>query len=467
MIVNSFDFLWLFPLIFLTYLCVNNIRKGHTTRLSNYFLLVVSYLLFWHYNQTLTLALFGVTAVTYAGARAVHSLGRRRTIIITTILLALIPLIALKYYNFINENLTLLFARIGIDSALPGMNWAIPLGISFFSLQAIGYFHDVATQKIEAEKNFADYMLFVSFFPQIAAGPISKASDLLPQIKRQRIFSEAQAIQGLKWVLWGMFMKVVVADHINLCINSPLMHSELYSSPTVAAAVLFYSVQIYCDFAGYSFMALGIGQLLGFELINNFNRPYFATSVTEFWHRWHRSLSIWLKEHIYFPLGGNRCSKARNYCNILATFLVSGLWHGANWNFILWGGMHGTAQIAEKHLGLHKAPSRMLIKSLRIVLTFFLVTIAWVFFVHSDVDSALTTLKSVFYSPGKKTVDLTTVIVLTAIVLFKDIADETECRPLRLLHSRFTLVRWATYSALIYAIMVYAVYGEKFIYAGF
>lgn len=467
MIVNSFDFIWIFPLIFLCNTAIQMWRKGSSGKAANLFLLSVSYLLFWYYNKTMTLVLLGVSLVTWLGALAVRRYGRKASLTLTVVLLALLPLLALKYYPFINTNLGALFGAEKGAGALPGLNLAIPLGISFFTLQAIGYYIDVVKGRVEPEKNLCDYLLFVAFFPQIASGPISKASDLLPQIKKRREFDAANATQGLKWLLWGMFLKVVVADNIGLAIRGPLAQSHLYTQPTLIGSVFLYSIQIYGDFAGYSFMAVGIGLLLGFELINNFHRPYLAASVTEFWHRWHRSLSIWLKDHIYIPLGGSRCSKFRNSVNIFVTFLVSGLWHGANWNFVLWGGIHGTAQVAEKRLGLQDASgSRAAVRAFRIVLTYCIVTLAWLFFLQPTIPAAWSTLTHIFSPTGKNTADLTFALILAGVVIAKDLIDEYAPR-FRPMHSPYVAVRWVSYSALMFMIMVFAVYGEKFIYAGF
>ncbi|MCM1075563.1 MAG: MBOAT family protein [Ruminococcus sp.] len=448
------------------YTAIEVFRGGRSYRPANLFLLLASYTLYWYYNKVLTLVLVGITLATWLAALAVQR--RRRTAVtVTTVVLAALPLLAFKYYNFLNLNLTGLFSLGGMNLNLPGLNLAIPIGISFFSLQAIGYFIDVVKGKHPAERNLLDYMLFVAFFPQIVSGPISKVGDLMPQIKGQRNFNPERATQGLKLLLWGMFMKVVVADNIGDVITNPLMKSTTYTSPTVIAAVLLYSMQIYCDFAGYSYMAVGIGKLLGFELINNFERPYLSKSVTEFWHRWHRSLSIWLKDYIYIPLGGSRCSRWRSYLNILITFLVSGLWHGASWTFILWGGMHGAVQIGEKRFGLNKLKPRPLLGVIMCVATFIVVTCAWVFFAHPDINSSLKTFYAMFSSAGKHTVDLTLPLILAGVVILKDLADEFEWTHLQVLDSKYTLLRWTSYSVIMGCIMILAVYGEQFIYSGF
>lgn len=291
-------------------------------------------------------------------------------------LIGLLPLLIFKYYNFINNSIADGIAAIGLRFSLPGLNWAVPVGISFFTFQAVGYMLDVYHGRIKAEKNIIDYILFVCFFPQIASGPISKADELLPQIKKERIFDYKQAVSGLKYLLWGMFLKVVLADRVGIYVDTVFGEYAKFSGIRCFIGSLLYSVQIYADFAGYSLMAVGLAKTLGFDLINNFKRPYFAVSVTEFWKRWHISLTRWLTQQVYVPLGGSRCSKTRNYWNILVTFLVSGIWHGANWTFIIWGILHGICQIVEKFFGWNKKQYNGVAKFARILLTFLLVTVA-------------------------------------------------------------------------------------------
>ena len=470
MIFNSFLFLGLFPLIFCAYWVVTRYvgKADAVPRWSNYLLIAVSYALYLQWKPVYALVLLGVTAITYLAALKIEkdeAYGRQKYIVWSGIALAALPLLVFKYYNFLNDSLTALLG--GVRVGLPGLNWVMPLGISFYTLQAIGYLADVYLRRIKAEHGWWNYMLFVCFFPQIASGPISKAADLLPQIKAERRFKEEQFVQGLKWLLWGMFLKVVVADRLGLNVNDTYVHLQTNSGLTLFMASIFYSMQIYCDFAGYSFMAVGVGELLGFELINNFRRPYFSQTITEFWHRWHISLSTWLKDYVYIPMGGSRCSRARNYLNIMVTFLVSGLWHGANWTFIVWGGMHGLVQIFEKHLGLNRKVSVGAVKWLRIGCTFLIVNFAWIFF-------RMPTFPDAFYAIGKIFTDFTGSIaswsacfVFSGIVMFKDLMDEYDVKSLRLLHSRHLMVRWSTYLFLLITIMVMGVYGGQFIYSGF
>lgn len=342
-----------------------------------------------NFNPSFTLALLGVTVVTFFGAQSFdRKKSHKEKLLAAFIVLSLLPLFIFKYYNFINESLFQILDRCGLRVCLPGLNWAIPIGISFFSLQAVGYMLDVYRGKCQKENNFIDYALFVGFFPQIASGPISTASELLPQIKNERTFSYGQGKECVEYLVWGLFLKAGVADRIGLYVDTVFNNFEYCSSLNCIVSAFLYSIQIYADFAGYSLLAVGFGGLLGFNLINNFERPYFAASVTEFWRRWHISLTRWLTTNIYIPLGGNRCSKVKQYFNILVTFLVSGLWHGANWTYVIWGSIHGVLQVVEKSLmgGMLKNELKTrnshlsFARAIRTLLTFIVVSVAWVFF---------------------------------------------------------------------------------------
>lgn len=471
MIFNSFIFLWLFPIIFIAYYLL---QKGSLIKVypkvGNVFLLLVSYALYIKWNPVYSIILLGVTSVTYFAALKIekdNAYGRKAYIIWSGTILAALPLIVFKYYNFLSEQFNVLFLHVGIEVGLPGLNWAMPLGISFFTLQAIGYLADVYLQRIKVEHNWWDYMLFVSFFPQIASGPISKASDLLPQIKAKRKFNEQQFIQGCKWLLWGMFLKVVVADRLGLNVNDAYIHLQTNGGFTLFLASIFYTIEVYCDFAGYSFMALGVGEILGFELVNNFQRPFFSQSVTEFWRRWHISLSTWLKDYIYIPLGGSRCSKARNYWNIMTTFIVSGLWHGANWTFVIWGSIHGLFQVLEKLLKLNRVESKGAVKIMRIVYTFFVFNFSMVFFYMPSINDALFCYEKMCSNFSGSVSPWIASILFSSIVIFKDLMDELDIKSMRFFHSPYTLVRWGAYLFLIIMILVFGVYGGQFIYSGF
>jgi alginate O-acetyltransferase complex protein AlgI len=472
MIFNSFEFLWLFPIIFSIYYLVikRHSIKDHYPQISNGLLIIISYALYIKWKPIYALVLFGVTAITYLFALLIErceAFGKKKYLVFSGITLTVLPLIVFKYYNFITISLSEGLSSIGITTGLPGLNWVMPLGISFFTLQAVGYLADVYLKRINAEHNWWDYMLFVSFFPQIASGPISKAKDLLPQIKADRHFNYDQAVQGLKWILWGMFIKVVVADCLGERVDIVYSNYINNGGMTCLISSFLYSFQIYCDFAGYSFMAVGVGELMGFELINNFRRPYFSMTVTEFWHRWHISLSTWLKDYIYIPLGGNRCSKIKNYWNIFITFLVSGIWHGANWTFIVWGMLHGIFQIIEKMFGLSKKDSFGIIKWVRIFIAFSVINFAWIFFRMPTLSGAIKFISHIFTNYECSLDGLSYRLLLILIVIFKDVADEYNIKKMRLMHSENMFVRWATYLILISFIGISGIYGGQFIYSGF
>lgn len=480
MAFNSFQFWFIFPLIFVFYWAIPT--KWNTWRKS--LLLVVSYLLYMNWKPVYALVLLGVTLVTYWGGALlelrvgsegskVDERKRRKRLAWFFALLALLPLLVFKYYNFLNDSISAGLATMGLQFALPGLNWAIPVGISFFTFQAVGYMLDVYHGRVKPEKNLLDYLLFVSFFPQVMSGPISKADELLPQIKHTHKFNYEQGKQGLKWLLWGMFIKLVIADRLGLFVDTVYANYIHYSGSTCFVASIFYTLQIYCDFAGYSLMAIGIASTLGFNLINNFKRPYLATSITDFWRRWHVSLTRWLTQQVYIPLGGSRCSKARTYWNIFVTFLVSGIWHGANWTFIVWGCMHGLFQIVEKALGWQKYEGHnWVVKVIRICVTFLLVNFAWVFFRMPSVGEAwgaICRMFAVFGTPNLSDLSAPALIILAVsipILLFRDLREEYFPHKFRFMDN--SIVRWVTYVLLFCVIFMFGVLdGGQFIYVSF
>lgn len=479
MVFNSFQFIWLFPIIFVGYYLLSymfaNRNPERQRKVSNAFLLIVSYCLYAQTNIAYTLILLGVTAVTYVFALLIEQkeCDKRKYLITCGATLALLPLLVFKYYDFIINTGNTFFKSIHCATVLPGLNWAIPLGISFFTFQAVGYLFDVYYKRIPAEHNWFDYMLFVSFFPQIMSGPISKAKDLLPQIKQCRIFDEVMATQGLKWFVWGLFMKVMMADRLGMFVDKVFDNYMYNSGTSCLLAAIYYSFQIYGDFAGYSFMAIGVGKLMGFNLVNNFQRPYLATSITDFWRRWHISLSTWLKDYVYIPLGGSRCSKLRNYWNIFVTFLVSGIWHGANWTFVFWGVLHGMFQIIEKFMGLQKCSTKsVLIRSIRIFVTFCLVTIAWIFFRQPTIYDAFYFIERIFtehgalFKPSNK--DVVFSLLSISVVVCVDLMREFRVTDFNKFINAPVVVRWGMYYALLLLILLSGVFdSSQFIYVSF
>lgn len=480
MIFNSFSFIVLFPLIFLLYYVI----PAKYQKARNVFLLIVSYSLYINWKPAFVLVLLGVTLVTYYGGHLLDNIEeesrisdkKRKRLVWLFAFLGLLPLLVFKYYNFLNDSISAGLAAVGIQASLPGLNWAVPIGISFFTFQAVGYLLDVYHGRISAESNFLDYALFISFFPSIISGPINKASLVLPQIKNLRkYFDYNKAVDGLKMILWGMFMKVVVADRVGLYVDTVLPSYLNYTGITCLAATIFYTIQIYADFAGYSLMAIGVGKLLGFELTENFRRPYFAISVTDFWHRWHISLSTWLKDYVYIPLGGSRCSKLRNYWNLFVTFLVSGIWHGANWTFIVWGCMHGVCQIIEKALDLQKLKTdNGWVKPLRIFITFIIVNFAWIFFRMPTLGDAIGVIGKIFDFNQPLTLDVGSrhifalMLIGTILLFLKDVTDEFTPTRFKFFENKCRVIRWFSYVAVITLILLTGVFDAgQFIYANF
>lgn len=476
MVFNSFNFWMIFPAIFLLYWLI----PSKFNRLRNVFLLIVSYLLYMNWKPAFAIVLLGVTVICYCGGRviATQSATKRKLALCWCFaILGLLPLLIFKYYNFLNDSLTSVLETLGLHFALPGLNWAIPVGISFFTFQAVGYVLDVYHDRIPAERDIIDFSLFVSFFPQVTSGPISTAKDLMPQIKNPHQFSYEQGRDGLKMLLWGMFLKVVIADRIGIYVDTVYANYVHYSGAVCLFASIMYTIQIYCDFAGYSLMAIGIARTLGFNLINNFERPYFAASVTEFWKRWHISLTRWLTTHVYINLGGNRCSKVRQYWNIIITFLVSGFWHGANWTFVIWGLMHGIFQVVEKALFGDKIKAELketkkkitCVRILRVVVTFFLVNMAWIFFRMPTVQDAGLFIGRIFTNFGGFALDPLDIVSIVCLgislplLIIKDVRDEY-CPNF----ATNKVVKWAFYILISVSVLCIGVHdGGQFIYVNF
>lgn len=414
------------------------------------------------------------------------------------VIATILPLVVFKYGHFISENLSSFTDRFDLTSGSLGLmsnpdenHFSIiaPLGISFFTFQALSYVFDVYRKKYPAEQKLSNYLTYMAFFPSMIAGPINRYDQLMPQLNTVQGFNRPLAEKGLKMILWGMFLKVVIADRLQLYID-PVFDGFLQESgSSLLLAAILYSIQLYTDFAGYSLMAIGAAATLGYNLKQNFHNPYFSIGITDFWHRWHITLAHWLRDYIYIPLGGSHCSKKRNYANILITFTVSGIWHGANWTFIVWGLLHGLFQVIEKMLGLQKKKESKLsstdiesssikqrnfsikdrsILLARIVLTFFLITFLWIFFRMNTIEDAWIVIEKIFTSQDMHFgICEKFIYVFIAIVFIKDLIDEIRpsCNPFY--HSK-TWVRWATYLFVFTSILLFGVFDAgQFIYARF
>lgn len=392
MLFNSFSYLLFFPVVCLLYFAL-------PFRWRTAFLLLASYYFYMCWRWEYVVLIMVQTEINFlCGLKMEHTRTpvARKALLITGIILTLAILCFFKYYNFVNDSLGNLFAFLQIPYHVPSLNILLPIGISFHTFQSLGYIIDVYRGKIPIERSFTKFALFVSLFPLLVAGPIERANHLLPQLERNHRFDVARLSSGLKLMLWGFFKKVVIADRLADYVNQIYGHPADFSGSTLALATYFFAFQIYCDFSGYSDIAIGSARVLGFDLMQNFNLPYLSRSISEFWQRWHISLSTWFRDYLYIPLGGSRVSLARWGLNILIVFTVSGLWHGASWVFVIWGGLHGLYYLMEKWFGpygqalcsrLH-VPERIQ-TLLQVLLTFHLVLVAWVFFRAPSLHEAL------------------------------------------------------------------------------
>jgi len=399
--------------------------------------------------------------------------GKRKVYLCISLIINLGILITFKYANFLNDSFRALFTWLNIPYNVPGFNLILPMGISFYTFQTLSYSIDVYRGQMKPEKNYGMFALYVTFFPQLVAGPIERADRLLPQFYSEKKFDYDRVTSGLKIMAWGFFKKVVVADRLGVAVNTIYNNPATHNSIQFIIATIFFAFQIFCDFSGYSDIAIGIAKVMGFELMENFKRPYFSKSIGEFWRRWHISLSTWFKDYLYIPLGGNRVGKIRNYFNLFVTFLVSGLWHGANWTFVLWGALHGIYSIFGRILvplrkklvavtRINKLP--LLHKVLQVVFTFSMVSFGWIFFRANSINDAFYIVRHLFTDLGKATsfaylINSISAMGLTKFQLLVAVGGVALIEVVHLLERKGSvwdrlstkpaLVRWAAYSLLL------------------
>lgn len=377
MLFNSFLFILFLLVVFTIYWSIPNKYRW-------VLLLISSYYFYMSWNAKYVVLIIFTTIISYGAARIIghtDNIRIKKLTLSLSIIVCLFVLFIFKYFNFFIENLTHIASFFSIKLHPTVLKLLLPVGISFYTFQTISYVIDVYTGKIEAELNIGVYATFVSFFPQLVAGPIERTSNLLPQIKGEHTFDSAKAIRGAELMIWGYFKKLVIADTVAVYVDAVYSSLHNYVGFDLLLVIFLFTFQIYCDFSGYSDIAIGTAKLLDIDLMTNFKSPYLAGSVREFWSRWHISLSTWFRDYIYIPLGGNRVGKMRNYMNIMITFLVSGLWHGANWTFVLWGGLHGLAEIIEiMVIGRNKEQKNWIMKIICVIIVFIFCNLAWVLF---------------------------------------------------------------------------------------
>lgn len=394
MLFHSFAFAIFLPIVCLIYFIIPD-------RWKKYHLLLASYYFYMSYNPVYLLLMFFSTITTFFCGIFLDRFQKNshRKITLVVVLLSNLGLLFLfKYYGFFTDSLIGFLATLGISAQFPSFSLILPIGISFYTFQVIGYIIDIYRRKVPAENNFAFYALFVSFFPQVVAGPIERSTTLLPQLAKAHAFDYQRVTMGLKIMAIGFFKKIVIADSLVNSVNGVFSSVYTNTAPAYIIAAVFFSIQIYCDFSGYTDIATGCAKIFGIDLMKNFDRPYFASSIGQFWRSWHISLTSWFRDYVYIPLGGNRVSQPRWCFNIVLTYLLSGLWHGANWTFVAWGALHSFYQLMEKFchpfssrlvkmIGLDKLPQLYLF--LQISFTFTLVCIARVFFCANNMEEAL------------------------------------------------------------------------------
>ncbi len=484
MLFNSVDFLIFFPVVTLIYFLMPK-------KLRYLWLLAASYFFYMCWSAKYAALLFFSTASTWAAGLLVGKVKQdklKKLTVAGCVLVNMGILFIFKYFNFFQDTVNRILEKFNLQIWERSLDILLPVGISFYTFQALGYIIDVYREKTEPEKNLLRYALFVSFFPQLVAGPIERSENLLRQmqgIEQQKLWNYERVTKGLTLMVWGLFVKMVIADRVALLVNTVFDSFYMYGTVSLAAGAVGFALQIYCDFMGYSTIAVGAARVLGFELMENFETPYFARSVGEFWRRWHISLSTWFRDYVYIPLGGNRCSKGRKYMNLMLTMGVSGLWHGANWTFVAWGLIHGVYQVVgdmtkklrEKlYMGLQVKRESFSFKFAQAVSTFVLVDLAWIFFRADSIGVALDYCKRIFtrwdpwslfngelYTLGLDRFEFNVltvaVVVLFLVELIRYLKKETITD---FLEKQCIWFRWGVILLLISAILVYGVYGIKF-----
>jgi alginate O-acetyltransferase complex protein AlgI len=477
MLFNSFEFLIFFPLVTLIYFALpQKYRWFH--------LLMASCVFYSFFIPIYILILFFTILIDYfAGIWIEESKGKRRKSALIMSLVANIGVLSVfKYYNFFIDNINSVLFKVSPENLLPHWDIILPIGLSFHTFQAMSYTIEVYRGNQKAERHFGIYSLYVMFYPQLVAGPIERPQNVIHQFYEKQEFNYELAKSGLRLMLWGMFKKVVIADRLSIFVNKVYGQPTDYQGLPLILATVFFTFQIYCDFSGYSDIAIGSARVMGFDLMKNFDRPYFSKNISEFWRRWHISLSTWFRDYLYIPLGGNRVSEYRRYFNLFFVFMMSGLWHGASWHFVIWGGLHGiylifgqlTKSIQDKILSI--LPSKFFKDFINVSITFVLVAFAWIFFAaHSNADSIYVvknilksnshTLSQIIDLIGQN--DLYLIIISVTLLEFvqwqqrgNHIALKFENRP--------KWQRWCAYYLILMMILCFGVYNNsQFIYFQF
>lgn len=494
MLFNSFNFLVFFPIVALIYFIMPK-------KIRYIWLLVASYYFYMCWNAKYVLLIFASTFITWLSGLLISKYKNMRIkkgIVALSFISNLGILFLFKYLDFLILNINRVLSITNFELISNPFDILLPVGISFYTFQALGYTVDVYRGELEAEKNPLRYALFISFFPQLVAGPIERSKNLLMQLKKvdtESKWNYERAVEGIILMLWGLFLKMVVADRIAIFVNEIFENTYSFGTIELVLGAVAFGIQIYCDFNGYSTIAIGAAKIMGFTLSENFNVPYFATSIKDFWRRWHISLSMWFRDYLYIPLGGNRCSRIRRYVNIMITFLVSGLWHGASWTYVVWGGLHGLYQvlgdilkpIRQKIIKVTKIDTEVFsYKFGQVIITLSLTTFAWIFFRANSITEACYYIQRLFtkwnpwvlfdqslYTHGLDIIEMNVLVIAVLCVLLVDfIKYKKNCTIAQILIKQNLWFRWGIMIFLVITILVYGKYGidfdsSKFIYFDF
>ena len=491
MLFNSYQFMFFFPAVVLIYFVIPR-------RLRYVWLLVASYYFYMGWNASYALLIATSTIVTFfsgifidriAEQSQSHTSDRQKKIVVAiSFLINLGILFFFKYFDFVWANSVRLASLFGKDLGSKPLDVLLPVGISFYVFQALGYTIDVYRGTIGAETNILRYALFVSFFPQLVAGPIERSYNLLRQVDHVEdidVWNMDRIADGAVLMIWGFFLKLVVADRVSILVDTVYNNFDAYGSIARIVATVFFALQIYCDFCSYSTIAVGAAKVMGFELMENFLAPYYSLSIKEFWRRWHISLSTWFRDYLYFPLGGSRCSKAKTYRNIMIVFLVSGLWHGAGWSFLIWGALHGAYQVLG---GIFEPARRRVLEALHVqvdsmshhlaqfLITFTLVDFAWIFFRMNSFRNSIRFIQGIFtawdpwtifdgtlYNLGLNVQEMHILLIAVAIIAFFDVVRVRTGKQIdAFLKGEMLWFRWGILALLLVMIVVFGNYGPQF-----
>ncbi|WP_106792267.1 MBOAT family protein [Aquimarina sp. Aq78] len=478
MIFNSIDFALFIPIVFVLYWFIFN----KNLRIQNLLIVIASYIFYGWWDWRFLSLIFFSSIVDYSvglGLKKYEETSKRKLLLWTSILVNLGFLGFFKYYNFFLDNFITAFTFLGANIKGNSLNIILPVGISFYTFQTLSYTIDVYRNKLEPTKSFIAFSAFVAFFPQLVAGPIERATNLLPQFYKKRSFSYDKATDGLRQILWGLFKKIVIADTCAGYANTIFNDSEMFSGGTLVIGALFFTFQIYGDFSGYSDIAIGTSRLFGFNLNRNFAYPYFSRDIAEFWRRWHISLSTWFRDYLYIPLGGSRGGSWMKIRNTFIIFLVSGFWHGANWTFIIWGALNAIyflplLLLNKNRSNLNVVASNSVLPSFRelisVLVTFGLTVFAWIFFRAENVTHAFNYIDEIFSLSLFKYPEIFPKKVLLLIILFMGLEWLGRKNEFAIENISYRLpipVRWVSYLMLIGMIFYYSGKVQQFIYFQF